>query len=171
MGSASMTDILTSMAPFTQLMPTDVMDMTESIKWLITQWLDCCQSKLPEQHQHFSSSTWPPMKFPSLLNLMWQIKYTRNVTRPVGLDLTTLPHGLNKWIDYQLQPIATSHPLVSKALLSSRKHLVSSLTNATLSKIETLSTKLTLYHVQLSFFATTLRNLKTAFGNNIVELV
>ena len=107
---------LTDTTVFTRLSPEDAQNSAATIEQEIRQWLSSHKRVLDkdairyiENHLHKNRKS-PFGKFYILYKIHKPPTPKGYPTRPVCSDVSSLPHGLGKWVDIQLQPIARAQP-------------------------------------------------------------
>jgi hypothetical protein len=120
---------LTDTTTFTRLTPTDAHSAATNLEDTILRWVDKHKRKLTPMDrkyilQHVSDNKPSPFgQFYVTYKIHKPMVNGRYTTRPVCSDVTSLPHGLGKWVDQQLQPIARAQPSFFQDSYSLRQSL------------------------------------------------
>ena len=107
---------LTDSTVFERLTPDEAWERAHTIEQDIQSWLKSHKKVLDknvinyiEDHLHRNRHS-PFGKFYTLYKIHKPRTAAGFPTRPVCSDVSSLPHGLGKWVDTQLQPIARAQP-------------------------------------------------------------
>ena len=101
---------------YKQLTKQEAWDMAAEVKVLIEEWLEIHKDKLTKHERKYISkhldenSSSPFGQFYILYKIHKGMKDGRWPTRPVCSDVSSLPHGLGKWITEMLLPVAQAQP-------------------------------------------------------------
>ncbi len=107
---------LTDTTVFTRLSKEEAWDAAETIDQEIRQWLSSHKRVIDKDARHYienhlhENRNSPFGQFYILYKIHKPPTPQGYPTRPVCSDVSSLPHGLGKWVDTQLQPIAHAQP-------------------------------------------------------------
>jgi hypothetical protein len=107
---------LTDTTTIERLLPTHAQSATNALEDAILTWvnkhkssLTPIESKFILQHVH-NNEALPFGQFYVTYKIHKPTVHGHFATRPICSDVASLPHGLGKWVDQQLQPIAHTQP-------------------------------------------------------------
>ena len=107
---------LTNKEIYKQLSESEAWELANDLNILIEQWLENHKSKLTKHEHRYikkhleENKSSPFGQFYILYKIHKGRKDGRWPTRPVCSDVSSLPHGLGKWITEMILPVAKSQP-------------------------------------------------------------
>ncbi len=107
---------LSDTSTFTRLTETEAWSAAQGVENQINAWLKKYKQALTKDEAHYITSHLKNNRHSPFgqFYISYKVHKTptngRYPTRPVCSDVSSLPHGLGKWVDLQLQPIAHAQP-------------------------------------------------------------